>query len=362
MGTPIIDMRSDTVTRPTPGMRQAMANAEVGDDMTAEDPTVNRLEELMANLLGKEAAVYACSGTQSNQMGVRTHCQPGDELLIESAAHIANYEQGAPAALSGVTCRLIPGQQGLLDAPLLEGMIRADNQHFCVTRLVCLENTANSAGGRVYPQGNIDRICDWAHHHGLKVHLDGARLFNASVESGKSVRDICRGIDTISICFSKGLGCPMGSILVGSHEEIRRARRIRKLFGGALRQAGIVAASALYAMEHHVERLKEDHDNARAFAEAIRRVEGITLDPPEVETNLVFFHVDKALGNASQLSTKLRERGVRINASGPHRLRACTHLDVTRQEALTAAAILAEVVAAGFRDAAGAEQGPYARG
>ncbi|HTI51024.1 MAG TPA: GntG family PLP-dependent aldolase [Planctomycetaceae bacterium] len=358
----IIDMRSDTVTKPTPGMRQAMANAEVGDDMSAEDPTVNRLEAHMAELLGKEAAVYACSGTQSNQMGVRTHCLPGDELLIESLGHIANYEQGAPAALSGVTCRLIEGRGGILDVSDLEGKIRADNQHFGRTRLVCLENTSNAGGGRVYPQENIDRICAWARRYGLKVHMDGARLFNAVVASGRSAREICREVDTISICFSKGLGCPMGSILVGSREDISRARRVRKLFGGALRQAGIVAASAQYAMEHHVERLQIDHENARAFADVIRQIDGITLTPPEVETNLVFFSVDPELGNASQLSTRLKERGVRINASGPQRLRACTHLDVDREAVLRAADAVAEVVAEGFATAAGAELGPYARG
>lgn len=362
MAGQIIDMRSDTVTKPTAGMRRAIAEAEVGDDMNAEDPTVNRLEAHMAELLGKEAAVFACSGTQSNQMGVRTHCIPGDELLIESTGHIANYEQNAPAALSGVTCRLLSGRGGLLDVPDLEGKVRADNQHFGRTRLVCLENTANSAGGRVYPQENIDRICAWAHRYGLKVHMDGARLFNAVVASGRTAAEICRDVDTISICFSKGLGCPMGSILVGSKEDIVRARRVRKLFGGALRQAGIVAAAAQYAMEHHVERLQVDHDNAQAFADVIRQIDGVTLDPPDVETNLVFFKVDPELGNASQLSTKLKERGVRINAAGPQRLRACTHLDVTRDEALRAAETIAEIVSAGFATAAGAELGPYARG
>ena len=362
MTAAFIDMRSDTVTKPTAGMRRAMAEAEVGDDMSGEDPTVNRLESLVAELLGKEAAVYACSGTQSNQMGVRTHCQPGDELLIETFGHIANFEQGAPAALSGVTCRLINGEHGMLDVFDLEGKIRADNQHLCVSRLVCLENTTNVGGGRVYPMEQIDRVCHWAHHHGLKVHLDGARLFNAVVASGNSAAEICRHIDTISICFSKGLGCPMGSILVGSKTDIARARRVRKLFGGALRQAGIVAASALYALEHHVDRLQVDHDNARAFAEALHAIDGITLEPSEVETNLVFFNVDPELGNAAQLSAKLKQRGVRIGASGPQRLRGCTHLDVDRAMVLQAAEAIAEAVAEGLAGAVGAELGPYARG
>lgn len=357
-----IDLRSDTVTRPTPGMRRAMAEADVGDDMSGEDPTVNRLEAMMASLLGKEAAVYACSGTQSNQMGIRTHCLPGDELLIDSTGHIANYEQGAPAVLSGVTCRLINGRGGILDVSDLEGKIRADNQHFCRTRLVCLENTTNTGGGRVYPLENLDRIGTWAHRHGLKVHMDGARLFNAVIASGHSAREICRNVDTISVCFSKGLGCPMGSILVGSADDIARARRVRKLFGGALRQAGIVAASAVYALEHHIERLKIDHENAQAFAEVIRGIDGLALDPPEVQTNLVFFTVDPRLGNAAQLSMKLKERGVRINAAGPQRLRACTHLDVDREQVLQAAEAVAEVVAEGFASALGAELGPYSRG
>jgi len=361
MTATVIDMRSDTVTKPTAGMRQAMANAEVGDDMSGEDPTVNRLEALVADLLGKEAAVYACSGTQSNQMGVRTHCQPGDELLIESTGHIANFEQGAPAALSGVTCRLINGEHGMLDVFDLEGKIRADNQHLCVSRLVCLENTTNVGGGRVYPQEQIDRVCHWAHQHGLKVHLDGARLFNAVVASGSTPAEICRHVDTISICFSKGLGCPMGSILVGSKTDIARARRVRKLFGGALRQAGMVAASALYALEYHVDRLQVDHDNAKAFAEALHAIDGITVEPAEVETNLVFFNVDPELGNAAQLSAKLKQRGVRIGASGPQRLRGCTHLDVDRAMVLQAAEAVAEAVAEGLAGAIGAELGPYAR-
>lgn len=357
-----IDMRSDTMTRPTPEMRRAMAEAEVGDDMSGEDPTVNRLEALMCEVLGKEAAVYAVSGTMSNQMGVRTHCQSGDELLIESLGHIANYEGGAPAALSGVTCRLIPGKSGMLSVADLRGKIRADNQHFCRTRLVCLENTANAGGGRFYPLEQLNAVCDWAHENGLKVHLDGARLFNAAIASGHSAKTLCEKIDTISVCFSKGLGCPVGSLLAGSKEEIYRARRIRKLFGGAMRQTGIVAASALYAMQHHVERLQIDHDNARTFAGAIHEIAGLTLEPSEVQTNLVFFNVDPKLGNASQLSNKLKQKGVLINASGPQRLRGCTHLDVDREGVLRAAQALAEAVKEGFGDLPGNENGPYARG
>lgn len=359
--SPVIDLRSDTVTKPTAAMRQAMANAEVGDDMNGEDPTVNRLEEMVCKLFKKEAAVYCCSGTQSNQMAVRAHCYPGDELLIEAGGHIAIFEGGAPAALSGVTCRTIPGHHGMLDVTDLEGKIRADNQHLPRTRLVCVENTTNLGGGTYYSLQGLERIGNWAHSNGLQVHMDGARLFNAVVASGHSADRICEHIDSISVCFSKGLGCPMGSILIGSKDLIYRARRARKLFGGALRQAGIVAASAIYALENNIERLKIDHDNAQVFAHEIEKIPGIKLDTAGVSTNLVFFEVDPKLGNASQLSYALKQRGVLMNAGGPTRLRACTHLDVTREDLLVAAKAVAECVAAGFSTFPGAASGPYAR-
>ena len=355
----LINMYSDTVTKPTPGMREAIANAEVGDDMSGEDPTANRLEAMIADLLEKEAAVFACSGTQSNQMGVRTHCLPGDELLISEFGHIANYEAGAPAALSGVTCRAVSSRFGMIDVPDLVGKIRADDQHLCRTRLVCLENTTNAGGGRAYPLQQIERVGQWAHEFGLKTHMDGARLFNAVVASGESAADITRYCDTVSICFSKGLGCPMGSVLVGSAEDIRKARRVRKLFGGALRQAGIVAAAAVYALENHIDRMAVDHENARAFAEAISEIDGINIDPGDVETNLVFFEVDPELGHASQLVAKCREKGLKIGCSGSHRMRACAHLDVDRDDVLRAAEIVQESVGAGFCETAGAKGGPY---
>jgi threonine aldolase len=362
MPLPVIDLRSDTVTKPTLAMRQAIANAEVGDDMSGEDPTVNRLEAMMAELFDKDAAIFACSGTQSNQMAVRSHCQSGDELLIAESGHIANYEAGGPAALSGVTCRTLPGRFGMLDLDDLQGKIRADDQHLCRTRLVCLENTTNAGGGRAYPLEQLDRVGAWAHEHGLKVHVDGARWFNAVVARGYTPARAAREIDTISICFSKGLGCPMGSVLVGSHSDIARARRARKLFGGALRQAGIVAAAAIHAIEHHVERLAEDHAHARLFAESIADIDGIAISPGDVETNLVFFNVDPERGDATQLSAELQKRGVRIGAMAPHRLRACTHLDVTRQDVLRAAEILRECMTAGLGQLVGSATGPYARG
>lgn len=357
----LINMYSDTVTKPTPGMREAIARAEVGDDMSGEDPTVNRLEAMLAKQLGKEAAVFACSGTQSNQMGVKAHCLPGDELLIEATGHIACFEAGGPAVLSGVTCRQIPGRLGMLDVADLEGKVKADNQHLCVTRLLCLENTTNVGGGRAWPLDQLHRVCHWAHDNGLKTHLDGARLFNACVAKGCSAADVAKHFDTISICFSKGLGCPMGSILVGNQEDIRKARRARKLFGGALRQAGIPAAAAVYAMEHHVERLKIDHDNAQTFARELAKIDGLKISVEEVETNLVFFEVDTQLGNAGQLSSALLERGLKIGASGPQRLRACTHLDISHDGVLQAADILRQTLKSGFKLQKGSATGPYAR-
>lgn len=357
----LFNFYSDTVTKPSAGMREAIARAEVGDDMSGEDPTVNRLEALMAKTLGKEAAVFACSGTQSNQMGVKTHCVPGDELLIEATGHIACFEAGGPAVLSGVTSRTIPGRLGMLDIADLEGKVRADNQHLCITRLLCLENTTNVGGGRAWPLDQLARVCGWAHDNGLKTHLDGARLFNACVAKGYSAAEVGQHFDTISICFSKGLGCPMGSVLVGSRDDIRKARRVRKLFGGALRQAGIVAAAAVFAMENNVERLAIDHDNAKTLAREIAKIDGLSVHVEDVETNLVFFEVDPKLGNAAQLSAALLERGVKIGASGAQRLRACTHLDVSRDDVSRAAEILRQTIQAGIRQYKGSATGPYSR-
>ncbi|MFV0442194.1 MAG: threonine aldolase family protein [Planctomycetaceae bacterium] len=332
-----IELRSDTYTRPTAGMREAIAQAEVGDDMVGEDPTVNRLEARMAELLGKQAAVFACSGTQSNQMAVWAHCDRAEELLIEETGHIANFEGGAPAALSGVMCRRLPGDFGRLDVEHLQGQIRRGNDHFATTKLLCLENSTNIGGGRTYSLEQIERVCGWARENDLRTHLDGARLFNACIARGYAAADVARHFDTASICFSKGLGCPMGSILIGPQTLIARARKARKVFGGALRQAGIVAAAALYALDHHVERLAEDHANAQLLAQRIASFPGIRIEAASVETNLVFFEVDPDWGTAAQLSAALRSRNVKMLPLGPQRLRACTHLDVTTEQILQAA-------------------------
>jgi threonine aldolase len=332
-----IDLRSDTVTKPTPAMRAAMHSAEVGDDVFNEDPTVNRLQERVAELLGKEAALFVPSGTMSNQICVKTHTQPGDELLCEANCHIYNFEAGGPAVLSGVTCRTIEGDYGVLDVSQLEDKVRPVNDHLVRTRLVCLENTHNRRGGRVYPLEKIQAIRSWARGQGLLMHLDGARLWNAVVATGVPARGWAEQFDSVSVCFSKGLGAPVGSALAGTRDFVTRARRNRKLFGGGMRQAGVLAAAALYALDNHVERLAEDHRKARVLAQAVADTPGLRLDPPEVETNIVWFVVEPECGPAKDVAQALRERGVLVNSSGPRHIRACTHLDVSAAQVEQAA-------------------------
>jgi threonine aldolase len=345
MSQEIIDLRSDTVTRPTPGMRAAMNTAEVGDDVFHEDPTVNRLEERVAKLLGKEAALFGPSGTMTNQICVKVHTQPGDEMLCDVDCHIYNNEAGGPAVLSGVTCRTLDGDYGVLDVSQLSDKIRPNNDHLVRTRLVCLENTHNRGGGRVYPLEKIQAISAWTHANGLILHLDGARLWNAVVATGIEPRVWGDLFDSVSVCFSKGLGAPVGSALAGSRDFIARARRVRKLFGGGMRQAGSLAAAALYALDHHIERLADDHRNAQVIAQAIADAPGLRLDPPEVETNLIWFEVDADLGTAGELAAALKANGVLVHLAGTHTLRACTHLDVSAAQAERAAEVIRRTVA-----------------
>ncbi len=336
----IIDLRSDTVTRPTPGMRAAMAAAEVGDDVFGDDPTVHRLEERVAALLGKEKALFVPSGTMSNQIAVKAHTVPGDELLCDANCHIYNYEVGGPAQLSGVTCRCIDGEFGILDVSQLEDKIRPVDEHLVITRMVCLENTHNRGGGKIYPLDKIAAISRWARKHNLIMHLDGARLWNAIVASGIAAAQWAQHFDTVSVCFSKGLGTPVGSALCGPSAVIARARRIRKLFGGGMRQSGILAAAALYALDHHVERLAEDHRHAQVLAEAIRDTPGLSLRPPEVETNLVWFRVDPEMGTPKDVAAAVQHHGVLLHPSGRQTARACTHLDVSSAQAERAADVI----------------------
>jgi threonine aldolase len=323
----VVDLRSDTLTLPTPGMRQAMAQAEVGDDVFGEDPTVRRLEEHVADRLGHEAALFVVSGTMGNQLAIRAHTEPGDEILVEENAHIYYYEAGAPAALSGVMCRCLHGQRGLFTAQEVEAALRPADAHFPPTRLLCLENTHNRGGGSLWPLEQIADVAAVAKKHQLRLHLDGARLWNAAVATGIPERQYAQYFDSVSVCFSKGLGAPVGSALVGKREFILRARRFRKQFGGGMRQAGILAAGALYAMEHHRSRLAEDHDHAQRLERGLAALPGIELTP--VETNLVFFRVPGQ--SAKHLVQQLAAAGVRMLALGPDLIRAVTNLNVNKE-------------------------------
>lgn len=344
MAQPLIDLRSDTLTQPTPGMRKAIADAIVGDDVFNEDPTVQELQERVAGMFGKEAALFVPSGSMSNQVSIRTHTSPGEELICEYRSHIYNYEAGGPAALSGVMCHAIEGDSGILDVSQLDGRIRPDNEHFVRTRLVCLENTHNGGGGRIYPLEKIQAISHWARSNGLSMHLDGARIWNAIVATGISADTWGSHFDTISVCFSKGLGAPVGSALLGTKDFVHEARRIRKMFGGGMRQVGILASAALYAIENHIDRLAEDHENAQLIARAIADTPGLTLNPPEVETNLIWFEVDPGLGTAPEMATTLKANGILVHPMSRTMLRACTHLDISPGDAKSAAEAIQQAV------------------
>ena len=338
-----IDLRSDTITVPTPAMRQAMASAEVGDDVFGDDPTVLKLEARVAELLGKEAALFTVSGTMANQLALRSHTESGDEILVDANAHIYYYETGGPAALAGVMCRCLPGVRGIFTAADVEAALRPADQHFPPTKLVCIENTHNRGGGSIWPLETIREVAEVSRRHGLRMHLDGARLWNASIATGIAERDYAEHFDSVSVCFSKGLGAPIGSALCGSREFIQRARRFRKMFGGGMRQAGIIAAGALHALEHHRARLAEDHANARTLAEGLSRLPGIELDPATVQTNLVFMRVRKL--PAAALAAALEKAGVRVLALGPETIRAVTNMTVTAVDIAEAITIATRILA-----------------
>ncbi len=338
-----IDLRSDTVTKPTAAMRRAMAEAEVGDDVFGDDPTVKRLEARTAELLGKEAAVFVPSGTMANQIAVSIHTRPGDELLCGSTAHVYVWEAGGIARLSGVTARTFAGDGGLFTVDDVRNAIRPDDAHYARTRLVCLEITHNRGGGRIQPIDQVAAVSRWAREHNLAMHLDGARLWNAVVATGRPAAEWGRLFDTVSVCFSKGLGAPVGSALAGSASLIAQARRVRKLLGGGMRQAGVIAAGALHSLDHHIERLSDDHEHARILADAFTGAFGFTLESGPVESNLVWVVVDPALGSAAEVATYLRSHGVLVSVLGPQVIRACTHLDVDRDQIERAARVIREI-------------------
>ncbi len=336
----MIDLRSDTATRPTPAMREAMARAEVGDDVLGEDPTVRDLEEETARIVGKEAALFVSSGTMGNQLAIATQTRPGDEVVGGEGAHPVLYESAAGAALSGVQFQ-VAGRGGFFNADDLEASVQPPQYWHPRTSLVALENTHNRAGGRVWPAQMAVAVAERAHALGLSVHLDGARIWNGSVASGIDVATMCLPFDTVSVCFSKGLGAPVGSAFCGSRAAVEQARRFRKRWGGGMRQVGILAAGALYALAHHRARLADDHANARALAEGLAKTQRARVEVQGVETNIVNIDVQ---ASAQAVSAKARTMGVLLQATGPSRLRAVTHLDVSRTDIETAVELLGRAI------------------
>lgn len=343
----MIDLRSDTVTLPSPEMTEAISQAKLGDDVFGEDPTVNRLERLATDRFGKEAALLVASGTMGNLVAVLTHCGRGDEVILGDQSHTFRYEAGGISALGGVHPHTIPNQpDGTLPLELVEAAIRPDNVHFPRTRLICLENTHNRCGGAPLSPAYTDGIAELAGRHHLAVHLDAARIFNAAVALGVNAKALTRSVDSLSFCLSKGLAAPVGSVVCGSKGFIAQARRIRKVLGGGMRQAGIIAAAGIVALEEMVPRIQEDHDNAAKLAQGIARLDGLTIDVSRVRTNILYFDVTGDGLTAETLVATLAAQGVRMLCIGPGRIRAVTHYGITTEDIDTALSIMATVMQA----------------
>jgi len=344
MPEPVIDLRSDTVTMPSPAMLDAMVGAELGDDVLGDDPTVHRLEEQVAGILGKASACFVPSGTMANQLALRAQTEPGDEIITHETGHTIHYETGAPAALSGLMIRTLGGPAGQFEADDVLAAIRPVESHFARTRLVIVENTSNGGGGSVWPIERIRQVTAAARERGLATHLDGARIWNACAASGLAPSDYAQHFDTVACCFSKGLGAPVGSAVAGTKETIDRARRFRKMFGGAMRQAGLLAAAALYALENNRERLAEDHANARILAERLASTPGLEVDLQSVQSNMVIFSVDPGVATPGLLCERAESRGVRMFPVGPTQIRAVLHMGVSREMTERAGQIIADSV------------------
>jgi threonine aldolase len=339
-----IDLRSDTVTRPTAAMRRAMAEAEVGDDVYGEDPTVNRLEDRAAEILGKEAGLFVPTGTMGNSIGVKVHTAHGQEVICESRSHVLNYELAMMAWFSGCVARPVTAEDGILTWEQVRREIRAVSPHWAPTGLIAIENTHNMAGGTVYPVERIREICHGVHSLGLKVHMDGARVFNAATALGRSVDQICAPVDTVMFCLSKGLGAPVGSILTGPADTIAQGRLYRKRLGGGMRQAGVLAAAGLIALEEMPKRLHQDHENARWLAERIAEIPGVSIDLGTVQTNIVIFDIAGTGVTAAELSERLKARGVLMNGISATRMRLLTHYDASRADCEQALGIMREAM------------------
>lgn len=339
-----VDLRSDTVTKPTPEMRKAMAEAEVGDDVYGEDPTVNRLEARAAEIFQREAALFVPSGSMGNLIAIRIHCDHGNEVICESRGHIYNFEMAAMAAIAGCLARPVQSADGILTWEHIEPAIRPKVYYRAQTGLVSLENTHNIAGGVVLPPTKQEETCDRAHERKIPVHLDGARIFNAATALGKVVAEVTRKVDSIMFCLSKGLGAPVGSMLVGSRAFIEKARVYRKMFGGGMRQAGVLAAAGLVALEKTPPVLLRDHRNARRLAEGLAATRGIKIDPTKVQTNIVIFDVSGTGMTSQEISAKLKERGILANGVDPQTMRMVTHYDVTEEGVERALEAMQEIV------------------
>ena len=341
-----IDLRSDTVTRPSQAMRRAMAEAPVGDDQYGDDPTVNLLQERIAALLGKEAALFVPSGTMANQMALKLLTRPGDDVVLGHETHMVWHESGAGAAFGGVQFTPI-GTEGLFTAAdFRAGLKPAGHMMFPPTTLVAIENTHNRCGGLIFPQEDAIAICAAARELSVRTYLDGARLFNSAAAQGRTVKELSAPFDVVSVALSKGLGCPVGSVIAGSKADMARGVRIRRMFGGAMRQAGILAAAGVYALDNNVARLRDDHANARAIAAVLTKVRGVRLDLDTVQSNIVIFHMEEGAPDAATIAARAKEAGVLVSVFGVRKLRAVTHLDVSREDCSRAAEILAKVIAA----------------
>jgi threonine aldolase len=341
----MIDLRSDTVTLPTPAMREAMYQAEVGDDVFGEDPTVNRLEEMAAEQMGKEAALFVASGTMANLVCLLTHCGRGDEFIVGHMAHTFLYEAGGSAGLGGLHPRTVLNQpNGTLDLGDVEAAIRADNVHFPRTRLICLENTHNRCSGAALSVEYTHSLCELAHSRHIAVHLDGARIFNAAIALGVDVKELTKNVDSVAFCLSKGLSCPVGSLVCGSADFIAEARRGRKIVGGGMRQAGIIAAAGVVALEQMVDRLADDHANARRLAEGLAEIPGLSIDLERVQTNIVYFDLLDGDLKPDQFLARLSKGGVKMLSTGPRRFRAVGHYGIETEDIEKALAAIRQVM------------------
>ena len=341
----MIDLRSDTVTRPTPEMLEAMFAARVGDDVYGEDPATNELEEKSAFLLGTEASVFVPSGTMANQLALRAHTHPGDEVIVEATSHIFNDESGGAAALSGIQLLPIAGERGMFSPREVDASLRdASDYHRPLSRMVCIENTHNRGGGSIWPSELVREVASSAHQHGLLVHMDGARLLNATVALGVEPLVFTQHVDSVTLCLSKGLGAPVGTILAGTQEFIRQVRRFRKMFGGGMRQIGYLSAAGSYALDNHVSRLAVDHQNARMLAASLAQLDGVILSPQKVETNMFYIRLSRDDWNARSLVRALGENGVLALPVADGRVRLVTHLDVATEDIEAAAQVFRKLL------------------